>query len=83
MIVTKYQFFLRKTGREVVTNDLCLYWEVNGSPMSDEYTYEEADEFELWRMWVERYGSKAVFIYWAVHSPGTGTRETAPFQPSP
>ena len=75
-----YTFVLRRSGREVVADDLRLHWEVNGSPMSDDYTYDEADEFELWRRWVQEYGSKAVGIYWAVHSPSTGAFETAPFQ---
>ncbi len=77
--MTEYEWFIRVNGLRIVSPDLHLYWELNGSAMSDEFYYHEANEFELWRRWVERYASPEVKIFWAVDSPKTGKLECAPF----
>jgi hypothetical protein len=70
---------------------LSLSWEVNGTPMSDDYDAAETDAKELLRLWIKRYypdekaqelyGAGAVSIYWSV--VGDGVQEAAPFQSHP
>lgn len=92
---TRWTFRSRVSGYER-TVPLALYWEPDGSPLSDDYTPDEADAHELWRMWVKRYGAKYhqerpelykpwnVPIYWFVTSVGEGgVFEAAPHQDLP
>jgi hypothetical protein len=55
---------------------LSLYWEINGDPITDDYTPEEISARELWDLWVERYGSNVMPIMWMVH--GDAKAEFAP-----
>ncbi|MEU9264579.1 hypothetical protein AB0E04_03870 [Streptomyces sp. NPDC048251] len=77
------------------TQKLALYWEPDGSAMSDDYLPDEVDAHELWRMWVDKYAGKYhqetpdvyapwhVPIFWFVTSVEGGTFESAPHQMLP
>lgn len=62
------------------TSALTLIFEVNGTPMSDDYTPEEINAAELFRRWAAKYvdGDGWVSVAWFVE--GGGTFEAAPFQ---
>jgi hypothetical protein len=50
---------------------LWLYWEVEGDPITDEYTPRDVSARELWRMWKGRYGLEGTAqISWFIHGPG-------------
>lgn len=91
----RWTFHSTRSGHER-TVQLALYWESDGSAMSDDYAPDEADASELWRKWVDRYAAKYhqespetyaphhVPIYWFVMSVGGGgTFEAAPHQTLP
>lgn len=90
----RWQYRSKRSNYEH-TQRLALYWEPDGSAMSDDYTPDEVDAHGLWRMWVDRYGSKYheetpevyaawhVPIYWFVTSVEGGTFEAAPHQTLP
>lgn len=84
-----WKFQHRQQGHEIRT-ELELYWEVLGDPISDDYTREEADARQLWRLWLNRSGRGEydpklgpgwVPIYWSVQSSGgdPGILEYAPY----
>jgi hypothetical protein len=92
---TQWTFTTRR-GTYTRTEELVLYPEPDGSSMSDDFTPDEADADELWRMWVDRYAVTyhqkhpdqyrlgEVPIYWTVTLPSfTGVFEAAPFAPNP
>lgn len=75
----KCSFHSRRYDFVVRDQDLSLYWEVEGSSISDNYTPEEIDEFDLLRVWIRSIAGVdpfAVPIYWYVE--GDGTFECAP-----
>lgn len=91
----RWTFASKRSGYER-TVQLALFWEPDGSAMSDDYAPDGADAQELWRMWVDRYGDKYhqdradlyapwhVPVYWYVTSVGGGgTFEAAPHQALP
>jgi hypothetical protein len=50
---------------------LSLYWEVEGDPITDNYTPREVSARELWRMWKGRYGGEGTArISWFISGPG-------------
>jgi hypothetical protein len=55
---------------------LSLYWEINGDPITDDYTPDEISAEELWNIWVEHYGKDVMPIMWLVH--GEAKAEFAP-----
>jgi hypothetical protein len=55
---------------------LSLYWEIEGDPITDDYTPDEISANELWDRWVERYGKDIMPIMWLVH--GDAKSEFAP-----
>lgn len=69
----------RLSGNGAWTGKLSLYWEPNGSPMSDDYLPSEISAQELWLKWRRDYvpDNGVVPIYWFVH--GGGFLEAAPF----
>jgi hypothetical protein len=80
-----WRFRTKKGGYEWEC-PLEAYWEVDGDPMSDEYTREEITAEELLHRWADRYGSDSpnqlIPISWFVWSPehnGFGP-EYMPFQ---
>ncbi|WP_432247691.1 hypothetical protein ACRAR1_07010 [Streptomyces sanyensis] len=90
---TRWRFRTRMGGYEHVV-PLVYHWEVNGAPMSDDYTPDEADAAELWARWIAEFGNRGhldyperlkpgqVTIYWSVLSPGGGgIFESAPYGP--
>jgi hypothetical protein len=74
------------------SNALALYWEADGSAMSDDYLPEEADAQQLWKQWATRYADRyhqqqpdvyapgQVPIFWFATSVQGGTFEAAPHQ---
>ncbi|MEU4439117.1 hypothetical protein [Micromonospora chalcea] len=69
------------------TVPLDLYWELDGDPLTDDWTPDEITAAELWDRWIDRYINRprrprptpyTVTIYWSVQGPGVS--ETAPFQ---
>ncbi len=92
----RWTFRSRRSSHERTVR-LGLYWEPDGSAMSDDYLPEDEDAAQLWRMWVKRYGKRynqndpAVYapwhvpVYWSITSvgPGGGTFESAPHQTLP
>lgn len=74
-----------KTGFEP-EGMLEAYWEVALDPISDEYTPQEVDAFELFYMWErqvsERYTQGLIPIYWFLEYKGANvsTFEGMPFQ---
>lgn len=83
-----YRFSSLRSGFTRTTG-LSWLWEVNGTPMSDEYTPDEVDAVKLLRLWIERYypdsgaeqryGPGMVSISWFITGTDT-TIEIAPFQ---
>lgn len=72
----KWTFASLRSGKEK-TAPLWLYWELDGDPMSDDYTTDEVDAIELWNMWRRNYpkfastdGPKIAKIWWFVMGPG-------------
>lgn len=73
------------------TSPLELSWEVNGDPISDDWTPEEISAVDLLRLWIERhvpdqsaaeqFGPGMVRISWFVVGHPGGTFELAPFAP--
>ena len=59
------------------TTDLSLAWEVNGTPMTDDYVPEEISASTLMNRWLGRYGKADPSIFWLV----LPVAEAAPFQP--
>jgi len=83
-----WSFQDRRQGREIRA-ELELHWEVMGDPISDDYTPDEADARELWRLWLDPYGRGEhdarpgpgwVQIYWTVQATAEDLRtsENAP-----
>lgn len=70
------------------TTYLCYFWELDGDPMTDDYTVDEISAGELWKAWTGRYahdkraemlwGPDAAAIHWFVQ--GDGVFEYAPFR---
>ena len=81
--MTSYEFKTRENGYEWNT-PLTLIWEVNGSPMSDDYLPDEIEAVDLLRKWADRYEETDgwVSIAWFVESVDltSGVLEGAPFQ---
>jgi hypothetical protein len=68
------------------TGPLWLDWEVDGSAMSDDYSFEDANAVDLWDIWAEKYAKEhgdLVPIFWSVSNLDLGTFEAAPFQVHP
>src|SRR6266542_2338304 len=83
--MTEWTFESLKSGYRR-TCGLVLLWECDGSPMSDDYTPDEADAAELWRLWVNRYhrDNEVCQISWFVTTPqGVDVLEGAPFTIEP
>ncbi|MBD1906621.1 hypothetical protein NDI37_22515 [Funiculus sociatus GB2-A5] len=63
---------------------LIAYWEVSFDPISDDYTPEEIDAYELLKKWLKQVQSKypngLVPIYWSVKSKEHAIFEFMPFQ---
>ncbi|MFD6921300.1 hypothetical protein ACFV99_13945 [Streptomyces sp. NPDC059944] len=70
--------FSNRLSRHEFTVPLRLYWEVNGDPLTDDYTPDDMNAAELWEMWFSRYwkGDPAK-IYWFIS--GGQVFEGAPF----
>lgn len=69
--------FHARRGGFTRTTDLHLYWEVDGTAMSDDWTPGELAANELLSMWARRYAkARLIPIYWSV----LPVHETAPFQ---
>ncbi|MGC4927242.1 hypothetical protein [Streptomyces sp. DT117] len=93
---TRWTFSSKRSEYER-TVGLALYWEPDGSAISDDHLPEEEDAAQLWRMWTDRYGNRnheqdpAVYdpwhvpIYWAVTSDdsSSGILAHAPHQTAP
>lgn len=66
----------RRGGRSY-TEPLVLWWEIDHDAISDDYYYEEADEFDLFRWWSRKLVSKGCTsssmlpIWWSVSGPTT------------
>lgn len=64
---------------------LQLYWEVNGTPLSDDYLPSELDAAGLWDMWISRYADSLIGsdgnvpIAWFIECADCGVFEGAPF----
>jgi hypothetical protein len=71
------------------TSELRLGWELNGDPISDNFTPDEIDAEDLLRLWIKKYfpdagaerlyGAGMVSIGWFIDGADSGTFETAPF----
>jgi hypothetical protein len=61
------------------TTDLRLGWEVQGDPITDDYTPSEVSAYELWSMWRGQNLGDRLAIRWMVR--GDGVAELAPFLP--
>ncbi|MEV7125876.1 hypothetical protein [Streptomyces sp. NPDC093260] len=92
---TVWKFVSKRGGYEHTTR-LALYWEPDGSAMSDDYLPQEADAQQLWRQWANDYADYyhrkrpdtyrpgQVPIFWFITSVGRGgTFEAAPHQDYP
>lgn len=84
---TRWQYFNRRHDFSRTT-PMDYYWELNGSPCSDDYDSSEITAYEMWDIWYQRVkdgdysvekGSTFVRILWLVEPAG----EFAPFQDSP
>jgi hypothetical protein len=85
-IENKWSFRSRQSN-VMFEGPLCLYWEISGDPISDDYTSDEISADDLLRMWVQRYspdvraeamyGPGMVRISWFVQGPSQF--ESAPF----
>lgn len=74
---TAWSFRSRASGHSFTT-PLLLSWEVNGDPISDNFTPEEITASELWNRWFSQYGKSGPGkVYWFV--TGRGVFEGAPF----
>ncbi|MFF9982859.1 hypothetical protein [Streptomyces erythrochromogenes] len=74
---TEWTFRSLQGGHEHAT-PLLLSWEVNGDPITDDFTPDEITAEELWNRWFSEIGKKGeAKIYWFVM--GSGTFEGAPF----
>jgi hypothetical protein len=83
-----WYFVHTKSGTEW-RGELALYWELEGSAVSDDYSPEDTDAYELWQIWRRHYpndyehtklGKGWIPIYWAVTGVGDlKTFERAPF----
>jgi hypothetical protein len=49
--VTRWRFNSLESGVEFEM-PLSLYWEINGDPITDDYTPDEISAEELWNIWV-------------------------------
>lgn len=88
MVRDAYRFSSQRSGF-THTAPLTWLWEVNGTPMSDDYTPDEIDAIELLRLWIgqcypdrgaeQRHGTGMVSISWFV-AGADGTIEIASFQ---
>lgn len=62
--------------------ELVAYWEVQGDPISDDYTPDEITALELLSLWARKYGEKhkdgLIPIYWSIEGTG-GIYESMPF----
>jgi hypothetical protein len=60
------------------------YWEVEGDPISDDYTPDEVDARELLVNWAKQYGDShpdgLIPIHWFVISEEAGQMEAMPFE---
>jgi hypothetical protein len=59
------------------TTDLWLAWEVQGDPITDDYTPSEVSAADLWSMWRQQNAGERLPILWMVRGDGIG--ELAPF----
>jgi len=63
---------------------LVAFWEVDGDPVSDDYTPDEISAEALFGRWVKlvegQYPDDLVPIHWFVYSPQGGLFERMPFQ---
>src|SRR4051794_34865271 len=77
MTETVWTFRSRRSGHERQTR-LWLIAEIDGTPMSDNYTPAEISASDLFRRWHDKHVHDTgwVTIYWHVEEAG----ETAPFQ---
>lgn len=66
----------KQTG-ETYKDELHLYWEVSGDPITDDYSTDEIDAVELYRMWRRRYPEDVQEISWYIM--GSRTTEGAPY----
>lgn len=77
---TKWRFRGRRGDLER-TEELVLYWEVDGSSITDDYYSDEIDAYDLWRTWAQRRDTDLVPILWYVKpAEGRRTFESAPHQ---
>src|SRR5690242_5845898 len=68
-------------SRETFESTLCLWWELNGDSITDDYLPEEESAEALWRRWVENYAKATMPILWYVYSTDAAKFEAAPFAP--
>jgi hypothetical protein len=79
-----WRFYSRQNqGLERVTPHLAS-WQVEGDPISDDYTREDIDAEDLFNLWAKQVGRKhrdgIVPIYWSVLGEGGFGSEAMPFQ---
>ncbi|MEZ0092426.1 hypothetical protein [Streptacidiphilus sp. EB129] len=75
---TEWTFRNRRSHQERRT-PLVLSWEVDGDPITDDYTPSAISAHELWDLWFPKYASDGTApIHWSVK--GNGIAESAPFQ---
>ena len=55
--------FTDRYGRDRTGLRIALYWEAHGDPITDDYTPEDIDAFELLRMWLKYVGSTDIALY--------------------
>lgn len=84
-----YEYVYKRHGNPLTAKTLSLYWEVNGDPITDDYTPDEISAHELLDLWVKRldaltspdvYGPGMVHISWFVAARQDAKFEFAPFQ---
>lgn len=66
---TRWTFSYKENHFEQ-TEELALYAEPDGSPISDDYLPEEITAAELWRMWVTQYADLYHEKWPALYAPG-------------
>ncbi len=63
---------------------LIAAWEVALDPISDDYTTEEMNAYDLFMLWVEQvqkhHPNGLIPIYWSIQCPEQGLVEAMPFQ---
>lgn len=67
------------------TTTLALTYEIDGTPMSDDFYVHEAPADDLFRRWLRRYGEKdggKIGIYWSVRGE-LGDESNTPFESAP